>query len=493
MEKGGGERRHQSPGSRARAQERRVARHSSAAVLVDALAKELQALVDSEGMALDVLEIVRETARATAGNRNSMWQDLMRGRRSEIREVTGRFIELADARGVLFSAINRCIIGYCFLKKILLPGMRVAMSALTSREGIHRLCTRAGSRWPWTHARENAASKSVHQQAFTREGATMSTKSLEKLYSNGKNPINGNGAHKKTRKKVTTATIRARKGGKKITSVTAYDYPTAKLVDDADVDVILVGDSLGMVVLGYPDTTKVTLDDMAHHTRAVSRANPKALLVADMPFLSFGVSARDTILNAGRLIQEGCAEAVKLEGGVRVKEEIRAVVEAQIPVMGHVGLTPQSVHAFGGFKVQGKTDEGADQVLRDAVAVQEGGAFSIVLEGVPAALGARVTREVDIPTIGIGAGPDCDGQVLVTHDMLGLFRDFTPKFVRVYADVGQNDHRGDRQLLPGSARGRVSGGRALFLIPLIEGDAPGFVLKGYRPERNIAFVSSSSR
>ncbi len=265
----------------------------------------------------------------------------------------------------------------------------------------------------------------------------MSTKSLAKLYSNGKNSTNGNGAHKKTRRKVTTATIRARKGGKKITSVTAYDYPTAKLVDGADVDVILVGDSLGMVVLGYPDTTKVTLGDMVHHTRAVSRANPKALLVADLPFLSFGVSVRDTILNAGRLIQEGCAEAVKLEGGVRVKDEIRAVVDSQIPVMGHVGLTPQSVHAFGGFKVQGKTDEGADQVLRDAVAVQEGGAFSIVLEGIPSALGARVTREVDIPTIGIGAGPDCDGQVLVTHDMLRLFSDFTPKFVRVYADVGE--------------------------------------------------------
>ena len=266
----------------------------------------------------------------------------------------------------------------------------------------------------------------------------MSTKSLAKLYANGKNSINGNGADKKTgKKKVTTATIRARKGGKKITSLTAYDYPTAKLVDGADVDVILVGDSLGMVVLGYSDTTRVTLDDMVHHTRAVSRANPKALLVSDLPFLSFGVSVRDTILNAGRLIQAGCAEAVKLEGGVRVEDEIRAVVDSQIPVMGHVGLTPQSVHAFGGFKVQGKTDEGADQVLRDAVAVQAGGAFSLVLEGIPAELGARVTREVDIPTIGIGAGPDCDGQVLVTHDMLRLFSDFTPKFVRVYADVGQ--------------------------------------------------------
>lgn len=265
----------------------------------------------------------------------------------------------------------------------------------------------------------------------------MSLKSLDKPHANGKSLVNGNGAEKKARKKVTTAVIRARKGGEKITSVTAYDYPTAKLVDDAGVDVILVGDSLGMVVLGYPDTTKVTLDDMVHHARAASRANPRALLVADLPFLSFGVSARDTILNAGRLIQEGCAEAVKIEGGVRVRDEIRALVDAQIPVMGHVGLTPQSVHAFGGFKVQGRTDAGAEQVLRDAAAVQEGGAFSVVLEGVPAALGERVTREIDIPTIGIGAGPGCDGQVLVTHDMLRLFRDFTPKFVKAYADVGR--------------------------------------------------------
>ena len=228
-----------------------------------------------------------------------------------------------------------------------------------------------------------------------------------------------------TRRKITTKTIRARKGGQKITSLTAYDYPTAKLVDEAGVDVILVGDSLGMVVLGYPDTTHVTLDDMVHHTKAVSRAKSNALLIADMPFLSFGVSRRDTILNAGRLVREGGAESVKLEGGVRVREEIRALVDCQIPVMGHVGLTPQSVHAFGGFRVQGKKEAEADEVLRDAVAVQEGGAFSVVLEGIPASLAGRITREVDIPTIGIGAGVDCDGQVLVTQDMLNLFRDFT--------------------------------------------------------------------
>ncbi|MFP6870167.1 MAG: 3-methyl-2-oxobutanoate hydroxymethyltransferase [Nitrospinota bacterium] len=239
-----------------------------------------------------------------------------------------------------------------------------------------------------------------------------------------------------TRRKITTKTIRARKGKTKITSLTAYDYPTAKLVDESGVDVILVGDSLGMVVLGYPDTTHVTVDDMVHHTKAVSRAKPNALLVADLPFLSFGVTRRDTIYNAGRLIREGGAEVVKLEGGERVLGDIRALVECQIPVMGHVGLTPQSVHAFGGFRVQGKKEAEADQVLRDAVAVQEGGAFSVVLEGIPACLGARITQEIDIPTIGIGAGPDCDGQVLVTHDMLNLFQDFTPKFVKVYTDLG---------------------------------------------------------
>jgi len=238
------------------------------------------------------------------------------------------------------------------------------------------------------------------------------------------------------RKKVTATAILSRKRGEKIVSVTAYDYPTVKLVDNAGIDIVLVGDSLGMVVLGYPDTTRVTMDDMVHHTAAVTRARPKALVVADLPFLAAGVSVRDTIGNAGRLVREAGAEAVKLEGGVRVRGEIRALVDCQIPVMGHVGLTPQSIHAFGGFKVQGRTQETAEQVLRDAVAVQEGGAFAVVLEGIPSQLGERITRELDIPTIGIGAGPDCDGQVLVIHDILRLFSDFTPKFAKFYADVG---------------------------------------------------------
>lgn len=238
------------------------------------------------------------------------------------------------------------------------------------------------------------------------------------------------------RKKVTTTTILERKNKTKLTSVTAYDYSIARLVDAAGVDVILVGDSLGMVMLGHPDTTRVTLDDMVHHTSAVSRARPKSLIVADLPFLAYGISPQDTIRNAGRLIREAGAEAVKLEGGIRVRDEIRALVDCQIPVMGHVGLTPQSIHAFGGFKVQGKTQEAADQVLRDAVAVQDGGAFSVVLEGIPAALGERITKELDIPTIGIGAGPNCDGQVLVVHDMFQMFLDFTPKFAKVYSSIG---------------------------------------------------------
>jgi len=240
------------------------------------------------------------------------------------------------------------------------------------------------------------------------------------------------------RKKVTATDILSRKRGKKIVSVTAYDYSTAKLVDSAGIDIVLVGDSLGMVVLGYPDTTRVTMDDMVHHTAAVARAWPKALVVADLPFLAAGVSVRDTIGNAGRLVREAGAEAVKLEGGMRVRDEIRALVDCQIPVMGHVGLTPQSIHAFGGFKVQGRTQEAAEQVLRDAVAVQEGGAFAVVLEGIPSRLGERITRELAIPTIGIGAGPGCDGQVLVFHDMLHLFLDFTPKFTKSYVEVGDS-------------------------------------------------------
>ena len=257
--------------------------------------------------------------------------------------------------------------------------------------------------------------------------------------------------------KVTTTSILARKGGEKITSVTAYDYSTAKLVDAAGIDIILVGDSLGMVMLGYPDTTRVTLAEMLHHVKAVSRADPAALVVADLPFLSFGVTIRDTVRNAGRFIREAGAEAVKLEGGMRVRAEIRALVDCQIPVMGHVGLTPQSVHSLGGFKVQGRTQKAAEQILRDAIAVQESGAFALVLESIPAELAERITHEVDIPTVGIGAGPHCDGQVLVIHDMFHLFDDFSPRFVKVYADLGESMREALRRYCDEVRAGRFPG------------------------------------
>jgi 3-methyl-2-oxobutanoate hydroxymethyltransferase len=222
---------------------------------------------------------------------------------------------------------------------------------------------------------------------------------------------------------------------KKITCLTAYDYPTAHLLDEAGVDVLLVGDSLGMVVLGYDSTLPVTLDEILHHVRAVRRGTKRALLVADMPYGSFHVSIDESIRNAMRLIKEGGAEAVKIEGGERRLELITRLVEAEIPVMGHVGLTPQSINALGGFHVQGKTTDAARQLERDAKAVEAAGAFSVVLESVPRELAARITEKLRIPTIGIGAGPDCDGQVLVFHDLVGLTIGHTPKFARKYANL----------------------------------------------------------
>jgi 3-methyl-2-oxobutanoate hydroxymethyltransferase len=221
----------------------------------------------------------------------------------------------------------------------------------------------------------------------------------------------------------------------KITCLTAYDYPTARLLDDAGVDILLVGDSLGMTVLGYDSTLPVTLDEMIHHTRAVRRATRHALVVADMPYGSFHVSLDDSVRNAVRLAKEGGAEAVKVEGGERRIELIARLVEAEIPVMGHVGLTPQSFNAMGGFHVQGKTSDAARQVERDARAVEAAGAFAVVLESMPRELAARITEKLHIPTIGIGAGPDCDGQVLVIHDLLGWSAGHTPKFVRQYANL----------------------------------------------------------
>jgi 3-methyl-2-oxobutanoate hydroxymethyltransferase len=222
----------------------------------------------------------------------------------------------------------------------------------------------------------------------------------------------------------------------KITCLTAYDYPTARLLDEAGVDVLLVGDSLGMVVLGYDTTLPVTIDEMLHHTRAVRRGTRRALVVADMPYGSYHTETAESLRNAVRFVKEAGAEAVKVEGGERRLELIVRLTEAEIPVMGHVGLTPQSVNALGGYRVQGKTAGAAEQLLRDARAVEAAGAFAVVLEAVPRELAAQITRELRIPTIGIGAGPDCDGQILVVHDMLGLTFTQTPKFARQFANVG---------------------------------------------------------
>lgn len=229
----------------------------------------------------------------------------------------------------------------------------------------------------------------------------------------------------------------AKRKNEKLTMLTAYDYSTAKLIDEAGINAILVGDSLGMVVLGYEDTLSVTMEDMLHHTRAVARGCKEALVVSDMPFMSYQTSVYDAVCNAGRLIKEGRAHAVKLEGGLEICPQIKAIVSASIPVMAHIGLTPQSVNAFGGFKVQGKDEETARKLIGQAQAVEEAGAFAVVLECIPSKLAEVISRSVSIPTIGIGAGRGCDGQVLVYQDMLGMYSDFTPKFVKRYAEIGE--------------------------------------------------------
>jgi len=238
--------------------------------------------------------------------------------------------------------------------------------------------------------------------------------------------------------KVTVPAVRAMKSTQRIGMITAYDFPSAKLADAAGSDIILVGDSLGMVILGYPDTLSVTVDDMLHHTRAVVRGATRALIVGDMPYLSYHVSVEESVRNAGRFIQSG-AHAVKIEGGkpsrIRV---IEAVLDAEIPVMGHIGLTPQSVNAFGGFKVQGKGADDARRLVDEALALEQAGCFSLVLECVPSELASLITERISIPTIGIGAGIHCDGQVLVYHDLLGLYDGHKPKFVRRYAQIGND-------------------------------------------------------
>ncbi|HAB88151.1 MULTISPECIES: 3-methyl-2-oxobutanoate hydroxymethyltransferase [Clostridia] len=237
-------------------------------------------------------------------------------------------------------------------------------------------------------------------------------------------------------KNTTTSIMQMKNSGHKISMLTAYDYTTARLLDEAGVNTILVGDSLGNVILGYEDTISVTVEDMIHHSAAVARGAKNALVVTDLPFMSYQTSVYDAVVNAGRLMKEGRAGAVKLEGGKEVCPQIKAIVSAGIPVVAHLGLTPQSINTFGGFKVQGKTETAAKKLIEDAKAVEEAGAFLLVLECVPAKLAKLVTESINIPTIGIGAGAGCDGQVLVIYDMLGMFSDFKPKFVKHFANAG---------------------------------------------------------
>ncbi len=240
------------------------------------------------------------------------------------------------------------------------------------------------------------------------------------------------------RKKITPVDIQAMKNeGKKITMLTAYDYPMALLEDRAGIDIILVGDSLGMTVLGYENTIPVTMDEMIHHTKAVTRGAKYALVIGDMPFMSYNASEYDAIFNAGRFMKEGKADAVKLEGGASVKEIVRAIVKAGIPVMGHIGLTPQTISMLGGFKVQGKDAQGAQKIIEDALSLEDAGAFSVLVEAIPAPITKRITERLKVPVIGIGAGVHCDGQVLVVHDMLGLFNRFTPKFAKRYVNLSE--------------------------------------------------------
>jgi len=228
---------------------------------------------------------------------------------------------------------------------------------------------------------------------------------------------------------------RMKAAGERIAVLTCYDYPTAAIMDGCGIDMILVGDSVGVVVAGHDNTLPVTMEDMIYHTRAVMRARPQAMVVADLPFLSYQIDLAQARANAGLLIKEGGAAAVKLEGGVHVAQTISAICDMDIPVMAHIGLTPQSLHRMGGFRVQGKSEEQAEKLMEDALAVERAGAFAVVLEGIPAALAGRITAKLNIPTIGIGAGPLCDGQVLVLHDILGLCQKYSPKFVKRYVDL----------------------------------------------------------
>ena len=260
------------------------------------------------------------------------------------------------------------------------------------------------------------------------------------------------------RKKITTKVFQQKKDrGDAINMLTAYDYPTALIMDRAGIDSILVGDSLGMVVLGYENTLKVTMEEMLHHCRAVANGAQYALLIGDMPFMSYQISVEEAVRNAGRFLQEGGMDAIKLEGGRERIETIQAIIGAGIPVVGHIGLTPQSVNLIGGFRAQGKTAAAAKRLYEDAILLQEAGCFSLVLEAVPGRLAELISEKLDIPTIGIGAGIGCDGQVLVTHDLLGLFDRFTPKFVQKYADLFSEMERAFGEFITDVEAGRFPG------------------------------------
>lgn len=251
-----------------------------------------------------------------------------------------------------------------------------------------------------------------------------------------------------TEKKITTSVIREKKiKGEKITMLTAYDYATAIVLDESGVDIVLVGDSLGNVVLGYENTLPVTMEDMLHHTKAVARGVKRALVIADMPFLSYQISTEEALRNAGKFLKEAGAQGVKLEGGREIADLIRKITTIGIPVMAHLGLTPQSIHQLGGYKIQGKDDATAKKLIEDAKIIEEAGAFSVVLECVPAALAGKISQAITIPTIGIGAGVDCDGQVLVINDMLGMFERFTPKFVKKYGNLNAQMKEGVKKYI----------------------------------------------
>jgi len=282
-------------------------------------------------------------------------------------------------------------------------------------------------------------------------------------------------------KKVTIVDLQRKKeAGEAITMLTAYDYPTGVLVDRADIDIILVGDSLAMVVLGYENTVCVTMDEMLHHCRAVARGAKKPLLVGDMPFMSYQVDAREAIQNAGRFLKEGSMDVVKLEGGRDMAPTVKAIVDAGIPVMGHIGLTPQSISKLGGYRVQGKDVATAKALIDDALALEEAGAFSLILEAIPSPVAEIISDRVSIPTIGIGAGPHCDGQVLVIHDLIGLFDRFVPRFVKKYADIfptiieALNEYRQDviGRSFPGPEHSYPMGAEALeALLAELDGES----------------------